>query len=187
MPTLTALPPALNAGDSLDIEMSEPLYSAADGWAIVHELRGASDITITSTGSGTTHTVALASAATEDWAPGAYWYARLAVNAAASKRVTLGTGQLTIRPNLAAITGAYDGRTTAQQILEAIDARLLNRATTDQNKYTIAGRSIDRIPVAELISLRDKFAAIVRNEREAETLASGGRVNRNIYVRLGGK
>lgn len=184
--TATALPPALNAGDSLDLELSEPLYSAADGWSVVFELRGASDITITATGAGTTHTVALTSATTADWAPGAYWYARLAVNAAAGKRVTLGSGQLTIRPNLAAITGAFDGRSEAKQILDAIDARLLNRATTDQQKYSIAGRSIDRIPIAELLSLRDRFAEIYARELRAERVANGERVSSTIYVRLGG-
>lgn len=182
----TLLPALFTAGDSLDVEISEQLYSAADGWAIKFELRGPSSITITSTGSGSTHTVAVAAATTAGWTAGDYWYQKYAVNSGTGKRATLGTGSISIKPNLATLAGAYDGRSQAKKILDAIDARLLNRATEDQNKYSIAGRSIDRIPVAELLGLRDKFSIMYQREVNAEKLRNGERPNYNIYVRLGG-
>lgn len=182
----TLLPTIFNAGDSLDVVISEPLYSAADGWAIQFAMRGPEAVTVTSTGSGTTHTVAVPAATTADWSAGDYWYQKYAVNSGTGKRVTLGSGSMTVKPNLATVAGTYDGRSQAKQILDAIDARLLNRATTDQNKYSIAGRSIDRIPIAELLSLRDKFALMYKREQDAEKLRNGEKPNYNIYVRLGG-
>ena len=54
--------------------------------------------------------------------------------------------------------------TENQRILDAIDAALLNRATTDQQGYMIGTRRLDRIPIPDLLKLRSQFITAVRGE-----------------------
>ena len=58
-----------------------------------------------------------------------------------------------------------DERTENEQILDAINATILNRATSDQEGYMIGTRRLDRIPMAELRRLRSQFITAVRREK----------------------
>ena len=55
--------------------------------------------------------------------------------------------------------------TENEQMLAAIEATLLNRATTDQSPYVIGTRRLDRIPVPELQLLKRQYTTAVRAER----------------------
>ena len=55
--------------------------------------------------------------------------------------------------------------TENEQVLAAINATLLNRATSDQQSYTIGTRRLDRIPLEELRKFRATFITAVRLER----------------------
>ena len=58
-----------------------------------------------------------------------------------------------------------DERTENEQILDAINATILNRVTSDQEGYMIGTRRLDRIPMAELRPLRAQFITAVRREK----------------------
>ena len=58
-----------------------------------------------------------------------------------------------------------DERTENEKILDALNAALLNRATSDQNAYMIGTRRLDRIPLEELRRLRGTFVTAVRFEK----------------------
>ena len=83
---------------------------------------------------------------------------------------------------------SVDLRTTAKQILDAIDAMLIGKATADQMEFTIetqvGRRQLKRIPMAELIQARTYYAGVVAREEQAERLRKRGGVFKNIYVRM---
>lgn len=83
---------------------------------------------------------------------------------------------------------SVDTRTTAKQILDAIDAMLIGKATADQMEFTIetqvGRRQLKRIPMAELIQARTYYAGVVAREIQAERLRRRGGVFKNIYVRM---
>lgn len=83
---------------------------------------------------------------------------------------------------------SVDLRTTARQILDAIDAMLIGKATADQMEFTIetqvGRRALKRIPMAELIQARTYYAGVVAREVQAERLRRRGGVFKNIYVRM---
>lgn len=54
--------------------------------------------------------------------------------------------------------------THAERTLAAIEAVLENRASKDQQSYSIAGRSITRIPITELLELRKQYKAEVQSQ-----------------------
>ena len=59
----------------------------------------------------------------------------------------------------------------ASRMLAAIESVLEGKVTSDVASYSIAGRSITKIPIAELIELREKY----RKEYENEVLAWQGK------------
>jgi len=95
--------------------------------------------------------------------PGLYQYAITYENSIG--RFLNESGRLTVQPDP---TAAPDGdlNTHAERVLAAIEAVIENRATKDQQSYSIAGRSITRIPIAELLELRKQYKAEVAEQQK---------------------
>ena len=117
--------------------------------------------------SGGSFLVELSSATTASYAPGEYnWYAHI-IRKSDSARITVGEGQWTVADN------PFDGtdpRPYPVRLLAAIEGVIEGKLTKDVASYTIEGRSLVKIPLPELISLRDKLrgevAAIERRKNK---------------------
>ena len=87
------------------------------------------------------------------------------------ERTTLQVGEIEIKPDITASN--FDARTHAQIVLDAIEATLEKKATSDQENMSINGRSIQRYTFESLLVLRDKYRAQVATERRKQALANG--------------
>jgi hypothetical protein len=76
-----------------------------------------------------------------------------------------------------------DDRSHARKVLDAIEAVIENRATLDQQEYTIGSRHLKRMTVAELIEFRDKYRGESRRRRMLERMRNGQGGNR-LVVKL---
>jgi len=74
--------------------------------------------------------------------------------------------------------------THAQTMLAAIEAVLEGRITADIEQYSIAGRSITKIPIAELLKLRSYYKAEAVREQRADMISSGEVLSTNVRVRF---
>lgn len=74
--------------------------------------------------------------------------------------------------------------THAETMLAAIESVLEGRITADVEAYTIAGRQITKIPIADLLVLRDRYQAEVNSEAAAAAIAEGTGNPRKIKVRF---
>jgi len=72
----------------------------------------------------------------------------------------------------------------ARNMLNAIEAVLEGRITADVESYSIAGRSITKIPVSELLVLRSKYKAEVQSQEAAENVSLGLGSGRKIKTRF---
>lgn len=91
-----------------------------------------------------------------------------------AQRITAGTGQLFVLPNLAGIAGAFDGRSQAEQALQKVEAALLARVNGDLvTEYTIHGRSLKKESTEALMALRKQYRRIVSRERKRESIKNG--------------
>lgn len=72
----------------------------------------------------------------------------------------------------------------ATTMLAAIEAVLEGRITSDIEQYSIAGRQITKIPITELLVLRDRYKAEVAREEAAASLELGEKSKRTIKVRF---
>lgn len=139
---------------------------------------GATEIEITATGSGSDYLAEVASATTAGYTAGTYSWQAYITRTSDAQRVLIGSGSVEVVANRDAST--TDPRTHARKVLDAIEAVIENRATVDQQEYTINGRSLKRMPIDDLIKLRKQYRA----EVAAEVAAANGTGMRKLKVVL---
>lgn len=176
-------PKTITAGDTLSWTESLDDYLASAGWVLSYALiLAGGPKTITATASGGDHAVSVSAATTAAWAAGTYAWQSYVTKG--SERHTVATGTMQVRPNFAAAT-AYDSRSTAQQTLDAIEATILGKASSDQQTMIVGGIHLVKYPVGDLLALRDRYAAIVQQERRAARIAEGMGSGGQVLVRFG--
>jgi hypothetical protein len=149
-------------------------YPASDGWSLSYILVSpAAQIVIAAAADGSGHLVSVAPATTAAWAAGIYTWQERASKAGAIH--TSDSGSIEILPNFSAAAGGLDARTHAQKTLAAIESWLETGDITVAD-YTIGDRQLKRIPIRELLLLRDTYRRDVRRQ----TPRQSGRV----YVRF---
>lgn len=126
-------------------------------------------ITVVGTASGAAHAFAVDAVVSADYVPGKYkWQLSAAAGAAV---VVVGSGSATVAASFAGVE-SLDGRTHAEKMVEALQAVLENRGTQDYVGLTVAGRSIQKMSLAELrAALVDYRAEVAREARAADKAA----------------
>ncbi len=179
----TTEPTQVTAGDTIQWKKTVADYPASEGWTLSYALLNASNkITISTSASGSDHSVTVAAATSASWVAGTYQWQSYVTNGS-GERHNVGAGTVTILPNFASKT-ASDQRSWVKRTLDNVEAVIENRATVDQMAYTIEGRSLQRMAIAELLTFRDRFAAMYKQELAAENLGNGLSGKNRIYVRL---
>jgi hypothetical protein len=179
--TPTIEPAVFNAGDTLRFDRTLSNYPASAGWTLRYTLINAtSKITFNAAAAGDVHAVTVAATTTAVWAPGNYdWRARVDK---AGEVYTVGEGRIVIRNAFS--TATADARTHARRTLDAIESVIEGRASSAVAEYQIAGRQLKNIPIAELLTLRDRYRAEVAREDAASAAAQGLPDRRRVYVRF---
>jgi hypothetical protein len=179
----TIEPTTANAGDTWRWTRALADYPASAGWALSYTLiNAAAKITINASASGDNHAVTVSAATTAGYAAGSYdWRARVSK---AGEIYTVGEGRITVRNAFSAST--FDARTHARKTLEAIEAVIEGRASSEVSYYMIGNRQLRYMTPAELLTLRDKYRAEVKGEDAAAAVAAGLPDKRRVYVRFGG-
>jgi hypothetical protein len=153
------IPSTLRAGDSWSWVDSLPDYPAPT-WDLVYNFRGPQAFTVTASDSGSDHALAAAATATAVYKAGVYdWIAR--VNDGTNYK-TIGSGRLTVEPDLA--NAAVEYRSFWRQVLDELEPVILGRASTDQLSMSIAGRSLQRMSWDELLKVYDRAKQAVAGE-----------------------
>jgi hypothetical protein len=175
---LDKLPAELIAGDTWAWTRSFGDHPAPTWTATVYFENADDTFSAAAAASGTDHAFSIDAATTGAKKAGRYFW---------SVRVTDGTtlttvesGWLDVLANPAA-AGTRDPRSDVRKMLDALNATLLGRATSDQLAMTINGRSISRTPLEELRAWRDQLKSEVATEEKGAAAGLG----RNIKVRFG--
>ncbi len=172
-------PTIIIAGDTvkwkrIDLSADYP----ASTWTLKYILRGPSVQNITAAADGDNYSITITAAATTVWTAGNYWWE--AYVSKGSERYRVDSGTLKVQTNLEGVAGIYDGRSHVKRVLDAIEATIEGTATKEQASMTIAGRTIQRRTVQELLVLRDRYKAEYIAEQRAEKikngLATGGKI-----------
>lgn len=189
-------PRGFTAFDTVKWRRQLSTYPPSEGWTLKYTLTADNVLTITCTDDGTEYTATISSAdsgslITAANRPRTYKWRGFVVGSGsfAGEQYEVGRGTFLIQPDTAQAT---EGEQTshAETMLEAIEAELERRAGVSRadgtssggfvEVYTIGGRSIQKVPLKELVRLRSVYAGIVARQR------SGGEYSRPVEVSFPG-
>ena len=178
-------PSVVTAGDTLTWRITLDDYPASAGWGLAYRLLNATgNINITATASGADHLVSIAAATSAAWASGDYRFTAWVTLGA--ERHTIKSGNLTVRPNVAALT-TLDDRSPERRALEALQAAYITYLSNDQGhvaEYEIAGRKMKFRSAAEIWMQIERLKIEVSKQDAADRLAAGLPTRRRLLVRF---
>lgn len=175
-------PKEVTAGDTITWTKTLPDYPANSGWVLSYVLiNAANKVQFSGSASGSDHLILIPATTSAAYKKGSYTYQAYVTKA--SERYTVGSGEIEIKPNLAA-ENALDNRSQVKRTLDAINAVIEKRASLDQESYTIAGRTLNRTPIADLIVLKNKYQALYNSEVNAARAAKGLGSKNRIMVKM---
>ncbi len=99
-------------------------------------------------------------------------------------RYTIDSGVVSVTDNIAGRSALYDNRSHAKKMLDAIQAVLEGRATSDVAQYSISGRSIVKMPILDLLRMKALYAAEYESEQAADRIAAGLNPGNKIRTRF---
>ena len=138
--------------------------------------------TIAATEAESTYLVEVASAVTASLTAGDYQWAAFIIRSSDNQRVVVDQGRTEILPNLQNTTA--DLRSHAKKVLDAIEAVLENRASQDQMSYSIAGRSLSRMSIDDLMTFRNRYRAEYLREIKLARIKNKQASGNTIKVRF---
>lgn len=174
-------PETLVAGDTAKWQRSLADYPASAGWVLNYTLVNAAQRhTFSASASGDDHLVTVPAATTAGWAAGTYkWRAQASK---AGEVFTVGDGTLVVE---GAFGAAAESRTKARIALDNLEAYLADSNNLAAAEYQIAGRSLKRHSITELLKLKSHLQQQVRTEEVADRVGAGLPDPRRVYVRFG--
>ena len=180
------IPSSLVAGDTWSWTESVPDYSAADGYTLKYALlKSGTRIVLTSTASGADHAFSIAATTTAAYAAGDYTFTAY-VEKTGGIRYTVGSGTVTVKPDLAAQSSGYDGRSQARKILDTLLAayETASSGRAFVAEYEIAGRHMKFNAKADWITEINYWKAQVEQEDRANAIAHGDVPKNKLLVRF---
>lgn len=158
--------------DNSFIDSNSTTYSSA-GYTLTYEIRGPGMVlTLTAIAYGTGWQTSISTAQSAALTVGRWWWAAYA--SATGVRVQAGSGYFDVTPNLQTAGSSYDGRSDTEKALDAVSAAIKTRIDGGMvAEYSVAGRSLRREPIPNLVALETRLKGMVRRERAREMVANG--------------
>ncbi len=184
VPTPTAEPTSIRAGDSVAWQRNLPEFDAGAGWVLAYKLTStAATHQIPATGNGPAHAVALTKTATANFASGSYTLIGYVTNG--TERVTIYAAPCAVLPDLVAAT-TYDGRSPAKAALDAARAAYYGRTGSGAIEYAVGDRSFKfETPADLLIRIRSLEQEVAREDAaRAVAMGQAGGMPGRVTVRF---
>ena len=167
--------------------LNESITSGSSNYSLVYYLRTNTNHeghTVTGTSYGTGWEFSISATASTDFDSGDWFF--YAEASKGSEKFTLGSGRLEVFSSLAYTgqPGAFDGRTQAEQDLDAVTTAIRSIISDKAAEYSIGNRTFKRIDLAELRVRESQLKAIVVRERKAAMIANGLGDPHSLYVRF---
>ena len=177
-------PKELRAGDTWAWRREDLSDFPAPTWTLTYQLKREAlggNASIVAASSGVNHAVSVAKAVTAAYASGSWQWQAYADDG--TSRYMVDSGTINVLPDFA-VAGNLDNRSHVKKTLDAIEAVIEGRASSDQQQYSIEGRSLTRIPIEELLVFRDKYKREYNMEIQAEAFRNGLGGKNRIVVRF---
>ena len=141
----------------------------------------ASNFTLTATESGDTYIIEASN--TSSYTKGNYNWVSYITRTSDTARVKLEEGFVEVQDNYATTSASV--RSHAKIVLDSIEAVIENRANIDQSSMSIAGRSLSRMSIDELLTFRDRYKAEYLKEVKIQRIKNKRGSGNTIKVNFG--
>lgn len=186
------IPATLAKGDSFtwkDDPTADNLQNTIDsnGYTLKYAIRGAANLDLTASADGPGWETTITSTQSATLQSGLYYWQAYVVDNPSSptKRITIGQGQLKITDDLTAATVGYNGKSQVQQDLEAVQGAMRSFVSGGAvQSYMIAGRSVQKMQMSDLITLEAKLKYQLKREQKADLIKNGLGNPHNMFVRF---
>jgi len=162
-------------------------YDPAD-YALTYEYHedsgggGSHKFAITATETTDDYIIEIPSATTAAYTNGDYhWYAFI-TRTSDSERIAVDDGYAKIEIDFTDTNA--DHRSHAKKVLDAIEATIEGRASQDQMSYSIAGRSLARMSIDDLMTFRNRYRAEYNEELKRWRVKNKQDTGNTIKVRF---
>jgi len=173
IPTLTSMPAEFSAGTTVTLLRTMTDYPPGT-WTLTAYLAGPGVAQAVGVAEGTGHRLTFTAAVTTGLPAGVYTYVeRVSADGPVVHDVL--SMRVTVLPDLAT-AAAGDLTGWAEKTLPIVEAAIAGRLPRGMDSFSIAGRAVSKIPIVELVSLRNKLASMVNIDR------AGGRISRSHRV-----
>jgi len=171
----TVEPSRITKGDRVTWKKHLPDYLPVDGWIVSYYFVNAAGVQVevagTDNGDGY-HLIDIDVTTSDTFTPGlVFWQA--VVKDADDEEYTVARGRFEVIDSFEDKTAAFDARSSVKKILDAIVAVIEGRATEKDLAYSIAGRSITKMTLAELTDARARYQALYDAEVTGEAIEQG--------------
>lgn len=122
------------------------------------------------------------SATSESFVAGYYHWQLEVIQTSSGNRIVVERGEFEAIPDLD--SNGADPRTHAEIMLDKIESLLEGRADKDVSSYSIQGRSISKMSIADLLQWRDYYRKEVVRERRDNAIALGKPTKTTMKVRF---
>tara|TARA_R100001443_G_scaffold114112_2_gene129626 strand:- start:3857 stop:4495 length:639 start_codon:yes stop_codon:yes gene_type:complete len=119
------------------------------------ENNGSTTFSVDATADGNNYKITLGASTTASITEGKYNFISYVTRTSDNARVTVDRGMVEVKPNLASSTS--ETRSHAKKMLDLIESLLEGKATKDVSSYSIAGRSLNKMSVSELLEWRNYY------------------------------
>ncbi len=141
----------------------------------------ASNFTLTATESNDEYIISTSN--TGSYTKGEYNWVSYITRTSDAARVKLAEGYVEVQDNYATTSASV--RSHAKIVLDAVKAVIENRATMDQSSMSIAGRSLSRMSIDELFTLKDRYQAEFDKEVKKAKIKNGQSSGTTILTKFG--
>jgi hypothetical protein len=143
---------------------------------------GATAINFTLSASESNNEYIIQTTDTSSYTKGEYNWVSYITRTSDSARIKISEGFTEIQDNYAATTASV--RSHAKKVLDAIEAVIENRATMDQSSMSIAGRSLSRLTIDELLTFKNTYKAEYLKEIKKARLKNNKASGNSIKARF---
>ena len=166
------------SGDRYKILFSFPEYPP-NLYTLSVAIRGAGSLDLEAVTSNDDYLLTITKTQSSLLAAGDYSYqAKVTEDADEENVVTVEKGSFKVLPNLAAITGDYDGRSPKQILLDSVETAIAQLTSNNSKQYKIKDREFTYLDLAELRAWRNEL----RTEISRETRSRSGSGLRSYQV-----
>ena len=149
-------------------------------WEASLQTNGSTRFSATVTESGTEYTFTLDNSATSGYTAGDYvWFLKV-LQTSDSETLIIDSGKITVKDNFFATTG--DTRSHAKIMVDKLESLLEGKADADVSSYAIAGRSLNKLTVEEMLKWRDYYKA--EYQREIQEFRIGNNEGSGAIVKV---